>query len=114
MSIATFLPYGRQDISDADVQAVVEALRAPMITQGPRVDAFERAFADAVGARHAIAFSSGTAALHGAAHVAGLGGGDDVLVPPITFAASANCARYQGATVRFADIDPETLCLDTA
>jgi perosamine synthetase len=114
MSTATFLPYGRQDISDADVKAVVEALRAPMITQGPRVDAFERAFADTVGAKHAIAFSSGTAALHGAAHVAGLGEGDEVLVPPITFAASANCARYQGATVRFADIDLDTLCLDTA
>src|SRR5215217_1921278 len=105
MQTATFLPYGRQEISDADVQAVVDALRDPMITQGPRVDAFERAFADELGARHAVAFSSGTAALHGAAFAAGLGPGDDVLVPPLTFAASSNCALYQGASPRFIDID---------
>lgn len=114
MSATTFLPYGRQEISDADVQAVVEALRAPLITQGPRVEAFERAMAEAVGARHAVAFSSGTAALHGAAFAAGLGPGDEVLAPPITFAATTNCALYQGATPRFVDIDPATWNLDTA
>src|SRR5687768_16085212 len=108
MDTATFLPYGRQEITDADVEAVAEALRDPMITQGPRVDAFERAVAEMVGARHAVAFSSGTAALHGAAFAAGLGPGDEVLAPPITFAASTNCALYLGASVRFVDIDPAT------
>src|ERR671930_1636030 len=114
MQTATFLPYGRQEISDADVQAVVEALRDPMITTGPRIDAFERAFADEVGARHAVAFSSGTAALHGAAFAARLGPGDEVIAPPLTFAASTNCALYQGASARFVDIDWDTWNLDAA
>ena len=109
-----FLPYGRQEISDADVQAVVDALREPMITQGPRIEEFEAAFADYVGARHAIAFSSGTAALHGAAFAAGIGPGDEAIVAPITFVASANCILYQGGTVRFVDIDAATWNLDTA
>src|SRR5215217_4691218 len=108
MQTATFLPYGRQEISDADVQAVVDALRDPMITQGPRVDAFERAFADELGARHAVAFSSGTAALHGAAFAAGLGPGDELVTSGMTFAASANCGVYLGATPRFADIERAT------
>jgi len=114
MSTATFLPYGRQEISDADVQAVVDALRSPMITQGPRIDEFERAVAEAVGARHAVAYSSGTAALHGAAFAAGLDEGDEVLAPPLTFAASTNCALYQGASPRFVDVDPATWNLDAA
>lgn len=109
-----FLPYGRQEISDADVQAVAAALREPMITQGPRIDEFEAAFAEYVGARHAIAFSSGTAALHGAAFAAGIGPGDEAIVAPITFVASANCILYQGGTVRFVDIDAATWNLDTA
>jgi UDP-4-amino-4,6-dideoxy-N-acetyl-beta-L-altrosamine transaminase len=109
-----FLPYGRQEITDEDVAAVADALRAPLITQGPRIAEFEDAIAEYVGARHAVAFSSGTAALHGAAFAAGLGPGDEAIVPPITFAASANCARYQGADVRFVDIDRATWNLDTA
>jgi UDP-4-amino-4,6-dideoxy-N-acetyl-beta-L-altrosamine transaminase len=109
---ATFLPYGRQQITDADVDAVVAALRSELITQGPLVPRFEAALAEYVGARHAIAFSSGTAALHGACFAAGVGPGDETITAPITFAASANCALYCGATPRFADIDPATLNLD--
>ncbi len=107
-----FLPYGRQEITEEDVQAVADALRGPLITQGPTIDAFEDAVAEYLGARHVIAFANGTAALHGAAHAAGLGPGDEALVPPITFAASANCALYVGARPRFIDIDPATWNLD--
>ncbi|MDQ3721282.1 MAG: UDP-4-amino-4,6-dideoxy-N-acetyl-beta-L-altrosamine transaminase [Actinomycetota bacterium] len=106
------LPYGRQEVSDADVDAVVAALRSELITQGPTVERFEHAFAEYVGAAHAVAFSSGTAALHGAAFAAGVEEGDEVITTPITFAASANCALYQGARPRFVDIDPATWNLD--
>jgi perosamine synthetase len=109
-----FLPYGRQEITDADVAAVAAALRDPMITQGPRIAEFEEAFAEYVGARHAVACSSGTAALHVAAFAAGIAPGDEAIVAPITFVASANCMRYLGGTVRFVDIDPATWNLDTA
>lgn len=102
------IPYGRQTIEDDDVAAVVAALRSDWLTQGPRVAAFEEALAETCGAPYAVAFSSGTAALHAAAHVAGLGPGDEVLTSALTFAASANCAAYVGATPRFADIDPQT------
>lgn len=108
----TFLPYGRQEISDEDVEAVVDALRSNLITQGPLIERFESAVADYVGASHAVAFANGTAALHGAAHAAGLRTGDDAIVTPLTFAASANCIRYVGAAPRFVDIDPATLNLD--
>jgi perosamine synthetase len=107
-----FLPYGRQTIEQADVDAVAEALGDPFITQGPRVEEFERAFAEAVGARYAAAFSSGTAALHGAAVAAGLQAGDEVLTTPISFVASANCALFAGARPVFADIDGRTANLD--
>jgi perosamine synthetase len=107
-----FLPYGRQQIDDADVAAVAEALRGDLITQGPAVGRFEAAFAAYVGARHAVAFSSGTAALHGAAFAVGVGPGDVAVTSPITFAASMNCAVYLGATPRFVDIDPATWNLD--
>jgi perosamine synthetase len=109
---APFLPYGRQQITDEDVEAVAEALRSPLITQGPTIDAFEDAVAEYLGARHVVAFANGTAALHGAAHAAGLGPGDEALVPPITFAASANCVLYVGARPRFVDIAPATWNLD--
>lgn len=109
-----FLPYGRQEISEQDIEAVVAALRAPMITQGPRVAEFEKAFADYVGAKHAVAVSSGTAALHTAASAAGIGPGDRVAVPPITFASSANCALFQGAEPVFADISLDTFNVDPA
>jgi perosamine synthetase len=114
MTDRPFLPYGRQEISDADVEAVAAALREPFITQGPTVTAFEDAFAAYVGARHAVAFSSGTAALHGAAFAAGLGPGDELVTSPITFAASANCGLYLGARPRLVDIDPATWNLDTS
>jgi perosamine synthetase len=107
------LPYGRQEISDADVDAVVAALRSELITQGPRVGRFEDELAGLLGASRAVAFSSGTAALHGAAFAAGLGEGDEVITTPITFAASANCTLYVGARPRFVDIDPATWNLDT-
>ena len=102
------IPYGRQTIEDDDVAAVVEALRGDWLTQGPAVAAFEAALAERCGAPYAVAFSSGTAALHAACHAAGAGPGDDVLTSALTFAASANCAAYVGATPRFADIDPRT------
>jgi perosamine synthetase len=109
-----FLPYGRQQISERDVEAVASALRGEMITQGATVPEFERRFAEHVGAKHAVAFANGTAALHGAAHAAGLGPGDEALTTPLSFVASANCALYTGATVRFTDVDPATWNLDTA
>ena len=102
------IPYGRQTISDDDIAAVVAALRGDWLTQGPGVDAFEAALAEACGAPYAVAFSSGTAALHAACFAAGVGPGDEVITSAITFAASANCAAYLGATPRFADIDPAT------
>ena len=107
------LPYGRQEITDADVEAVVEALRSDLITQGPRIEEFEEAMAGYLASRHTVALSSGTAALHAAAFAAGLGPGQEAITTPITFAASANCARYLGADVRFVDIDPATWNLDT-
>jgi dTDP-4-amino-4,6-dideoxygalactose transaminase len=108
------LPYGRQEISTADVEAVAAAVGSELITQGPRVAEFERAFRDFTGAKHAVAFSSGTAALHAAATAAEWGAGDEVLVSPITFAASANCALYVGARPRFVDIDRTTWNIDLA
>jgi perosamine synthetase len=102
------IPYGRQTVEADDVAAVVEVLRGDWLTQGPSVRAFEEAFATACDAPHAVAFSSGTAALHAAAHVAGLGAGDELMTSAITFAASANCGAYVGATPTFADIDPAT------
>jgi perosamine synthetase len=109
-----FLPYGRQEVDEGDVAAVAAALREDLITQGPTVERFEQAFAAYVGARHAVAFSSGTAALHGAAHAVGVGPGDRCVTSPITFAASMNCGVLLGGTPAFADIDPTTWNLDPA
>lgn len=106
------IPYGRQTIDDADVAAVTEVLRSGWLTQGPAVEAFETELAEHVGARYAVAFSSGTAGLHAAAAVSGLGPGDVVATPSLTFVASANCARYVGARVSFLDIDEATLSID--
>jgi perosamine synthetase len=108
----TFLPYGRQTIDQADVDAVVDVLRSDWLTTGPQVERFERAFAAVAGAAHAVAVSNGTAALHAAAFAAGLTPDDEAIVPAITFAASANCVRYQGARVVFADIRRDTLTID--
>jgi perosamine synthetase len=102
------IPYGRQTVEEDDVAAVVEVLCGDWLTQGPGVRAFEQALAAACEAPHAVAFSSGTAALHAAVHVAGIGAGDELLTSAITFAASANCGAYTGATPTFADIDPAT------
>jgi perosamine synthetase len=106
------LPYGRQSLDDADIQAVVEVLKSDWLTTGPKVGEFEERFAAWVGARHAVSFSSGTAALHGAAFAAGLGPGDEAVTTPMTFCATANCILYQGATPVFADVSADTLNLD--
>ena len=108
----TLLPYGRQSISEEDIQAVAEVLRSDWLTTGPKVGEFEEAFAAWVGAKHAVAFSSGTAALHGAAFAAGLKPGDEAITTPLTFAATANCVLYQGARPVFADVSADTLNLD--
>ena len=108
----TLLPYGRQSIAEEDVQAVVNVLRSDWLTTGPKVAEFEEAFAAWVGAKHAVSFSSGTAALHGAAFAAGLKAGDEAITTPMTFAATANCVLYQGATPIFADVSSDTLNLD--
>lgn len=102
------IPYGRQDVSEADIQAVVSVLRSDFLTQGPAVPAFEAAVAGNCGAHHAIAVNSATSALHIACLALGVGPGDWVWTSPITFVASANCARYCGARVDFVDIDPRT------
>jgi perosamine synthetase len=110
----TTLPYGRQWLDDEDVAAVTEVLRSDWLTTGPKVAEFEQAFADFVGAEQAVAVSNGTAALHAAMYAIDIGPGDEVIVPPITFAASANCVVFQGGTPVFADVDPHTLLLDPA
>jgi UDP-4-amino-4,6-dideoxy-N-acetyl-beta-L-altrosamine transaminase len=103
-----FLPYGRQTIEDDDIAAVTAALRDDFLTTGPRVEAFETAFAETVGARHAVACANGTAALHLAMLALDVQPGEVCIAPSITFLATANCARYVGAEVVFADVDPET------
>jgi perosamine synthetase len=106
------VPYGRQSISEEDIQAVVDVLRSDWLTTGPKVAEFEEALAEWVGSKYAIAFSSGTAALHGAAFAAGLKPGDEAITSPLTFAATANCVLYQGALPVFADVSSDTLNLD--
>lgn len=109
-----FLPYGRHFVEDDDVAAVERALRSGALTGGPAVAEFERAFAQAAGAPHAVACSSGTAALHLAALALGLGPGDAAVVPSLTFLATANALRYVGADVVFADVDADTGLLTPA
>lgn len=106
------LPYGRQSLDDGDIQAVVDVLKSDWLTTGPKIGEFEERFAAWVGARRAVSFSSGTAALHGAAFAAGLGPGDEAITTPLTFCATANCVLYQGATPVFADVSADTLNLD--
>lgn len=101
----TFIGYGRQTISDADIAAVVDVLNGEYLTQGPAVERFEAALAERVGARHAVACSNGTAALHLACLAAGLGPGDTALVPTMTFVATANAPIYCGAETQLTDID---------
>jgi perosamine synthetase len=103
------IPYGRQHIDADDVAAVVSVLKGDWLTQGPHIEEFESALCRATNADHAVAFASGTAALHAATYAAELGPGDVVATSPLSFAASANCARYVGAEALFVDIDPDTL-----
>ena len=112
MSAKKFIPYGRQCIDEEDIQAVAEVLRSDFLTTGPAVAEFEAALAKMAGTPYAVAIANGTAALHAAVAAAGIGPGDEVITSPITFAASANCALYVGATPVFADIDPQTYNID--
>lgn len=109
---ATWLPYGKQSLDEEDIQAVVDVLRGDYLTTGPAILQFERAVANYVGAKYAVAFCNGTAALHAACFAAGIEAGDEVITTPMTFVASANCVLYQGGTPVFADIDPLTYNMD--
>ena len=111
--LTTMIPYGRQDISEIDIQAVVDVLRSDFLTQGPAVPAFEKSIAQYCGVGHAVAVNSATSALHIACLALGVGKGDVVWTSPITFVASANCALYCSADVDFVDIDPRTYNLST-
>jgi len=106
------IPYGRQTITEQDIHAVLNVLQADYLTTGPTIEAFETQFSEYVGSSYAVAVSSGTAALHAAMFAIGIGPGDEVIVPPITFAATANAVVYQGATPVFADVSPDTLLID--
>lgn len=104
----SFLPYGQQWLDEQDIEAVVKVLRSDFITQGPAIEAFESKVAAYTGAKYAVAFSNGTAALHGACFAAGIGKGDEVITTPVTFLASSNCILYQEGIPVFADIDMDT------
>lgn len=106
------IPYGKQDILEEDVAAVVQALQHPFLTQGPKIEEFEQKFADYIGSKYAVAVNNGTAALHLAAMMVGTNSASKVITSPLTFSATANAVRYCGGEVNFADIDPETLILD--
>ncbi len=107
-----FIPYGRQNIDEEDIKAVIEVLRSDWITQGLRVEEFEARVADYCGTSYAVAFNSGTSALHAAMYAAGIGVGDEVITTPLTFVATANAALYVGARPVFVDIDEETYGID--
>jgi len=109
---ANFLPYGRQALDEDDIQAVVDVLRSDWLTTGPKVAEFEEAFASYVGTQFAVSFSSGTGALHAASFASGLKTGDEAVTTPLTFAATANCVLYQGASPVFADVAADTLNVD--
>ncbi|MCY7750490.1 UDP-4-amino-4,6-dideoxy-N-acetyl-beta-L-altrosamine transaminase [Bacillus inaquosorum] len=108
----SYLPYGRQWLDEEDIQSVVDVLQGDYLTTGPTIDLFEQKVAEYAGSSYAVAFSSGTAALHAACFAAGISQGDEVITTPITFAASANCILYMGAKPVFADIDPLTYNID--
>lgn len=109
-----WIPYGRQNIDDSDIEAVVDVLRSDFLTTGPKVAEFESVVAEYCGSRHAVAVSNGTAALHCCMFALGITEGDEVIVPPITFAATSNSVLFQGGTPVFADVDSETLLIDSA
>ena len=106
------IPYGRQNVTQEDIDAVITVLQSDYLTQGPKIIEFEKAFATYVGSKFAVAVSNGTAALHLCALALDVKEGDKVITTPITFAASANCIRYCGGEVVFSDIDPDTYLLD--
>jgi perosamine synthetase len=108
----SFIPYGHQVIDASDIEAVVQVLQSDWLTTGPKVEEFEQAVAKYVDATYAVAVNSGTAALHAAMYAIGVGPGDEVIVPAMTFAATANSVVYQGGTPVFADVEPQTLLLD--
>jgi perosamine synthetase len=108
------IPYGKQSIDEDDIKAVVQVLQSDWLTTGPKVEEFEDAFAHFVGAKYAIAMSSGTAALHGATHAIEIGTQDEVLLPPMTFVATANSVVFQGGTPIFVDVEKDTLLIDTS
>jgi len=110
--LSSFIPYGRQWIKDDDIKAVIDVLKSDWLTTGPSVDAFEKAIVGLTGAEYGAAVSSGTAALHTAMYATGIGAGDEVIVPTITFAATANAVVFQGATPVFCDVDADTLLID--
>lgn len=107
------IPYSSQWIDDDDINAVVNVLKGDWLTQGPLVDRFEEEIARYIGVKYAVAFNSGTSALHGAMYAAGVGNGDEVITSPITFLATANAAVFLGGTPVFIDIDPDTYCINT-
>ncbi|GIK39318.1 MAG: UDP-4-amino-4,6-dideoxy-N-acetyl-beta-L-altrosami ne transaminase [Chloroflexota bacterium] len=109
---STLLPYGRQQVDKADIEAVVQVLQGNWLTTGPTVVEFEQAVTELVGVKEAVAVSNGTAALHATMYALNIGPGDEVITPAMTFAASANCVVFQGGVPVFADVDPETLLLD--
>src|SRR5574343_122682 len=106
------IPYGRQNITEADLKAVTDTLQSDFLTQGPKIEEFEKAFATYIGSKFAVAVSNGTAALHLCAMALDVNEKANVITTPITFAASANCVRYCGGNVYFADINPNTYTLD--
>ena len=106
------IPYGRQTVEEDDIQAVVDVLRSDYLTTGPKIAEFEKMVADYVGAKYAVAISNGTSALHAACFAAGIQPEDEVITPPLTFAASSNCVLYCGGTPVFADVDPKTYNID--
>jgi dTDP-4-amino-4,6-dideoxygalactose transaminase len=106
------IPYGRQNITEKDIKAVTETLQSDFLTQGPKIEEFEKAFAKYIGCKYAVAISNGTAALHLCAMALDVNENTNVITTPITFAASANCVRYCGGNVYFADINPDTFTID--
>lgn len=106
------IPYGRQHITKEDLEAMNETMLSAYLTQGPKIEEFEEAFAKYIGCKYAVTVSNGTAALHLSAMAMGVSKGDKVITTPITFAASANCVRYCGGEIIFSDIDPDTYLLD--
>ena len=106
------IPYGKQNITQEDINAVIEALKSDYLTQGPKINEFEIEFANYVGSKYAVAVANGTAALHLCTLALGVKEGDKVITSPLTFVASANCVRYSGGEVVFSDIDPSTYLLD--